>query len=684
MKGLLKAFIALILLLAGAGPGLAGTSASDWATTDQAKLRLISAVTGSGGAASVPLGLQFVLAPGWKTYWRTPGDAGLPVTIDWSGSDNLRSAEIAWPVPRRFTLFGLDTFGYEGEVVLPIAARPADPAKPLGLKAKVNYLICEKICIPYSANLALDLPATPPAPSDFAQLVNRYDSRVPGDGSGHGLHLTEASAAGGAAAPRLVVAVSSALPLKAPDLIVEGPSGLYFPAPKIEIGPGALSARLTIDVKRDAGAPPLAGTPLVLTVTDGERGLEAKVAAQPATAGSPWLAALLAALVGGLILNLMPCVLPVLSLKLLAFVGHGDAPSPRVRASFIATAGGVVASFLLLAAFLAGLKAAGLAIGWGFQFQQPLFLAGMSLLLTFFAANLWGWFEVPLPGFAGALAEGAAHRRGVAGDFLAGALAALLATPCTAPFLATALGFAFTGGPREIFAVFLALGLGLGAPYLLVAAFPSLARHLPRPGPWMVWLRWVLGVALLGTAAWLLFVLGRESGVAVSLLAVAALLSVLVLLGLRRLGPSRRRIGLAAAALVALLAPALGSRPPAGGEALDGAWRRFDEAAIARLVGEGHVVLVDVTADWCLNCRINRALVLDRGFVAAALSTGRVIGLEADWTNPDPNIAGYLAGFARYGIPFNAVYGPRAPQGIPLPTVLTEEALRRAVAQAGG
>src|SRR5215469_8213610 len=677
MKRFRLLFSALMILL----PSVAAAEpASDWAATAQTRLRLVSAVTGSEGAKVVPLGLQFVLKPGWKTYWRSPGDAGVPVTLDWSGSTNLAGAEISWPVARRFSLFGLDTFGYEDEVIFPIAARPADPGKPLSLRLKANYLVCEKICIPYTAELALDLPSGPPAPSEFAQLIDRYASRVPSEG--HGLKLLSASAEGN----RLAVAVASALPMTAPDLLVEGPADLHFPAPKVTLDPGNRAARFVIEVGRDDKSPELAGTPLVLTVVDGIRGLEAKVVPQPALAGSAWITALLAALLGGLILNLMPCVLPVLSLKLLAFVGQSDVPRRQARLSFLANAAGVMASFLLLAGLLAALKAGGQAVGWGLQFQQPLFLTGMALLVTVFAANLWGLFEVPLPGFAGALAGAANRGGGLAGDFLAGAFATLLATPCTAPFVATAVGFALAGGPGEIFAIFIALGLGLGAPSLLLAAAPSLARHLPRPGPWMIWLKRALGFALLGTGIWLLAILAGQIGFKGSLLAGAALLLLLVFLALRRLVPAEKWTAVAAMAVVALLAPMVMARTPpeaalAAGEKL---WRKFDEAEIAHLVGEGHVVLVDVTADWCINCQVNKLLVLDRGWTGEALASGRVIGLKADWTNPDPGISSYLAGFARYGIPFNAVYGPRAPQGLPLPPVLSETSVRQAVEQAGG
>jgi suppressor for copper-sensitivity B len=589
----------------------------------------------------------------------------------------------SWPVPQRFTLFGLDTFGYEDEVVLPVAATAKDPGQPLSLRAAVKYLVCEKVCIPYKASLALDLPAGAAAPSDFAQLIDRFASRVPGDGSAHGLKLVSAEAAGTDTHPQLIVKIDSALPLQHPDLIVEGPAGLYFPAPVVALSADKLHATLTIAVKHDDKAPPLAGTPVVLTVGDGDRGLEAKAMPAPG-GGASLLPALFAALLGGLILNLMPCVLPVLSLKLLAFVGHGGAEKRRVRMSFLASTAGVLASFLILAAGLSILRAAGVAIGWGLQFQQPDFLAGMALLLTLLAGNLWGWFELPLPGFAGRLSQAADRQRGLVGDFLTGGLATLLATPCTAPFLTTAVGFALAGGTAEIFVIFAALGVGMAAPYLLVALWPGLATRLPKPGHWMVTLKRVLGIAMGASALWLLYVLTEQVGHMATIISAIALGVVAAFLALRRLQPRLRRAGLVGASLVALLSPSVLASTPVVQTASDPAWQPFSEEALAKLVGEGKVVLVDVTADWCINCQVNKTLVLDRGWVAEQIAAGKIVGLKADWTRPDPAIARYLASFGRYGIPFNAVYGPQAQQGLPLPTVLSEGAIREAIGQAGG
>jgi len=245
------------------------------------------------------------------------------------------------------------------------------------------------------------------------------------------------------------------------------------------------------------------------------------------------------------------------------------------------------------------------------------------------------------------------------------------------------VGFALAGGTAQIFGIFLLIGLGLSVPYLLVAAVPELALHLPHPGRWMLHLKRVLGLGLAGTALWLLYVLAGQVGLGAALATGAALVAVAALLALVRLPRPMRAAGLGIAAVVALLAPSLiaATPPPA---AQQGVWQPFSEMALADLLGKGRTVLVDVTAAWCINCQVNKALVIDRAWTADALQKGRITGLRADWTSPDPAIARYLASFGRYGIPFDAVYGPRAPQGVPLPSLLTEEAVRKAVEEAGG
>jgi suppressor for copper-sensitivity B len=676
------------------------SGASDWVRTEQSAVRLISATAAVGRAPELRAGLEFELQPGWKTYWRSPGDAGFPVSVDWSDSVNVAEATLSWPVPHRFSLFGLDTFGYENHVVFPVDVRPAAFDEPVLLDAKVSYLVCEDICIPYDAHVSLQLPIGEAAPTDHAQSINRFAAQVPGDGARHGLTLERVALTGTDAARRLEVVAKSAIEsFDKPDLIVEAPPGLYFPAPMTTILSGGTRVAFAIAIETDEHAPRLEEAALTLTLVDGQRGLEQEVVAGvgigssvPAarTAAMPsFIAMLVAALLGGIILNVMPCVLPVLSLKLLGLVGHDGEDRRHLRLSFLASAAGILTAFAALAGALAALKAGGAMVGWGIQFQQPWFLVAMTLVLTIFAANLWGWFEVPLPATIGRLAGIGGHSS-VAGQFATGVFATLLATPCSAPFVGTAVAFALARGPVEIFAIFLALGLGFAAPYLLVAALPAVARVLPRPGAWMIWLRRVLGLLLAGTAVWLLSILAAMLEPAALWLTVALIAGMGASLWVRHRLPEGLRavapVGVLLFAVGALTLPAqiAASRAIDAVELPSGFWAAFDESSIAALVGEGKTVFVDVTADWCVTCIVNKRLVVESAAVNARLTGPDVVPMQADWTRPDDRIARYLAANQRYGIPFNAVYGPRAPEGILLPELLTERAVLEALDRAAG
>jgi suppressor for copper-sensitivity B len=690
--------LATIAMLASAGAAArADGAASDWVRTDQTAVRLVSAVDAVGQADDIRIGLRIDLEPGWKTYWRSPGDAGYPVSVDWAGSANLAGAEMLWPVPHRFSLFGLDTFGYEEQVIFPFRVRPERPGEPIGLRAAVDYLVCSDICIPYQAALALDLPAGPALPTEHAQSIDRFMARVPGDGARHGLTLERVHLAGSAAEPVLEIRARSQLPFDSPDMIVEGPLGLYFSAPKTTLWESNHVAVLAVPISVDEDAPTLPDARLTLTLVDSGRGLEQVVTAGAGyeRGGAPAQAAfatmtsvLLLALLGGLILNVMPCVLPVLSLKLLGIVGHARASRARVRLGFLASAAGVLAAFIGLGAALVGVKWAGGAVGWGIQFQQPWFLVAMTLVLTLFAANLWGWFEVPLPAWLGRAAS-LENGSSPGGQFATGVFATLLATPCSAPFVGTAVGFALAREAGDILAVFAALGVGMAAPYLAIAGLPGLTRFLPRPGRWMIVLRRVLGLLLAATAVWLLTVLAVQIDRAAAFVVGGAVAAATAALWARHRMPDRLRLASpAAVGLLALLAFVASERmapAPASKEKIESStlWQTFDEAAIDALVGQGKTVFVDVTAEWCVTCIVNKSLVLESPEVAPRLAAPEVVAMQADWTSPDDRIARYLTSFGRYGIPFNAVYGPGAPDGIVLPELLTKGVVLDALAKAG-
>lgn len=694
-------FLGVLAVLAAAGPG-ARALEGPWDANEHVEVRLVSAADGVGGASEIRAGLEFRMAPGWKIYWRSPGDAGYPPRVDWSGSENLVEAAMRWPAPERFEVLEMQTLGYRDRVILPLDVLVVRPDRDLALRGTVDYLTCDDICIPYTATVSLDLPAAGGALGPQGQAIDRFRARVPGAGAAAGLSIERAALSGEDDALRLDVAVTSETRLGAPDLFVEGHADLWFGKPTVRRagdGRGAV-LRLTgggVDAETALAAP------LTFTLVDGPRAMEAALTPEVGRLDAPgdgWaaLAAMLGlALLGGLILNLMPCVLPVLSLKLVSVLGHGGHDRAAIRRGFLASAAGILSAFLILAAGLIALKASGAAIGWGIQFQQPAFLAFMVAVMMLFAYNLWGLFEIRLPGGLGDAAAGIGAGPGLGGHFLTGMAATVMATPCSAPFLGTAVGFALARGTGEILAIFAALGVGLALPYLAVAVWPGLAARLPRPGPWMAWLKRILGLALAGTAVWLLSIVAVQAGAETALVLglFAAIMGGFLLArkvpGSRLGGKAPLLVTLTVALMVAYpivepaAVPGAGPAPSASAPAgADVTWAAFDRAAIDTAVADGKTVFVDVTADWCITCQFNKVRVMQADPVAGWLARPDVVAMRADWTNPDPAIAAYLESFGRYGIPFNAVYGPEAPFGLPLPELLSAEAVFDAARSAGG
>lgn len=673
-------------------PLLARAAATNWVGDDHSAARLIIASDAVGSAKQIDAGLEIRLAPGWHAYWRSPGDAGVPPSIDWTGSANLKRADISWPAPARYSLQGFETAAYRDRVVLPIGLTLDHPGRALALHADVSWAACANICVPYSAKLDLPMPSGPAMPSAEAGLIDKARAQVPRSLAAAGIDLVSAEAAGNGADTVLTVHLDSRdQAFAAPDLFVEGLAKGSPGRPEVALSQSAHIARITMPI-READIAGVIGKKLTLTLVDDARAAEFTVTPSPAAAAGVserLLPILVIALIGGLVLNAMPCVLPVLSLKLLSVASHAGAERQRVRLGLLMTALGVIASFGLIATALIAMKASGAAIGWGIQFQWPWFIAAMAALTALFAASLWGWLPILLPRFAYEAAAEIRAERPYADAFLTGAFATLLATPCSAPFVGTAVGFALAQQPFEIGIVFAALGTGMAAPYLTVAAFPRLVRLLPRPGRWMNGLRLFLGLALAGTALWLLWVLSALSGAPVAVVTAAALTAVVLLLALKSQNVIPAALaqltGKVAAALVAaaVLGPAFAGIAAPDRSEQTGRWETFDAAQIPQLVEKGKIVFVDVTAAWCLTCKVNEAAVLDREPVAARLFGPGVVAMRGDWTRPDPALTRYLESFGRYGIPFNAVYGPGRSQGELLPELLTQRAVEQALNHAG-
>jgi len=700
---MIRHFLIPFLLTAFAWAGLSASAnaseiASAWAEEEQATVRLIASRDGLGDDGVVRAGIEFAMQPGWKVYWRSPGDAGFPPQPNFDGSENADISPLSWPVPLRFSILGLETLGYEDSVILPFTVKATDTAKDSMVSATIRYLTCKEICIPYDAQVSMTIPAGNGAPTALAHIIGQFDSRVPRTASAARLNISEAWTEHSEKGLYVVANATSEIPFKGPDLYLEGPVGLGFGAPATRLSNAKQSATLRIPVSGFLGTPTeaaakLSGSSFIFTLLDGGRAMEASVslgASKPyspdhlaTTTGQPVTRSiaiiLVFAFLGGLILNLMPCVLPVLSLKFLSVVKHGGAAPGDVRARFLASAAGIIFAFLVLAGALIVLKSIGASIGWGIQFQHPWFLIIMAFLVTMFACNMWGFFEFRLPGAVASASHQGSRREGLTGHFLQGIFATLLATPCSAPFLGTAIGFALARGSIEIISVFAVLGLGLSAPYLLVAAVPKLATMMPKPGPWMVRLKFVLGLTLAATALWLLSVIAGVAGTGEAVVTGIVLVFVAVWLG--KIIPMIPEINKATpyvlvVATMAAIANAeisdmdgpLDTETPSVSKI---AWQDFDPAAIERIVSKGRIVFVDVTADWCITCQVNKRFVLEKGRILELLNSPDVVAMRADWTRPDPVIADYLSSFGRYGIPFNAIYGTRAPEGIALPELLS-------------
>ena len=689
MSKLLALFLTILILL----PFKAEAVAGNWQRDGSVDARLISGLDAVGLKKTIPLGLEVHLEPGWHTYWRSPGALGLPPQIDWTNSltdqANLKAATLLYPAPKRYLDQGSDTIGYQSRVVFPIDAEVRRPGVPLDIDATVNLLACSTLCVPKTFHLRLYVPHDNAIEGPEADILNPSRALVPTrDTAKAGMAIKSITNNGSS----LRFEITSQSTIIAPDIFIESNPEIPFSEPEWKPASDQLSATLTVkptDPKQDIAA--LGGTPLVLTLIDGDRSLEAE-AEIPEIPGAndhnplhAFRTALLLAILGGFLLNLMPCVLPVLSLKILSFIGHGGGEAVAVRRSFLVTAAGILFSFFVLALFTLLLKQLGMTLGWGVQFQQPLFLIFLILLLTVFAANMWGLLEVNLPSFiANKLSD---HHPKMAGDFATGALATLLATPCTAPFMGTAIGFALASGTsQQILAIFMALGFGMVIPYFSIAIFPDVAIFLPKPGAWMLRLRFVLGVALALTAAWLMWVLSAQLMPIYAITIAVCMVGIISLLGIYSAGyaPLLSKIGIIGFVAIAITLT-MGGAPPADPDGKLEAkqlWQKFEQTSIPIQVAAGKTVFVDITADWCLTCKANKKFVLSNKDISQRILHSDVVPMQGDWTTPDDQITNFLHKYKRYGIPFNVVFGPGAPNGITLPEILTHDIVMEALDKA--
>lgn len=730
--------------------------------TEHVTAELVSAAAAVQPGSTARIGLRLRHIPHWHTYWRNPGDSGLPTTLTWKAlPEGVQAGEIEWPAPQRLPIGPLVNYGYEGDLLLPLALQVQPGVRPgstLRLQADAEWLVCNDVCIPENATLTLELPVAEPGVTPgqtaLAPMFERAAAAraVPMQGwtaelqhAGGEALLTLRRAGGAAAATplptvhvfpyteqlvepahhelyrstdgyalKLTLAANATLPARFDGIaVIQGPEGAAVPA--LWGGPQR-SGEFSATVRAvDALQLPAGAERVDDAATGGAAGTRSSAGGTGTATAAPaggveslgggqapmgLVAALLLALVGGMVLNLMPCVFPVLSIKLLSLAQQQGERPAALRAHALAYGAGVVVSFLALALLLLGLRAAGSAVGWGFQLQEPGVVFALALLFFMLALNLLGGFE-----FGQLLPSGLAGwraRRPSVDAFGSGVLAVLAASPCTAPFMGAALGYAITQSPAASLAVFGALGVGMALPYMALAVAPGWRARLPRPGPWMLRLKQGLAFPLFATVVWLVWVLGQQAGIdgaAKVLLALVGVAFAVWLAGAWRArratppeGASRGLAGgvagaVGAAVLTALLAwswPGADAQARAAGSAAatDAAagWQPYSDAALAARLAQGQPVFVDFTAAWCVSCQVNKRLVLSTADTQAAFAAAGVALMRADWTSRDAEITAALARLGRNGVPVYALLRPgREP--LLLPEILTPGLVRDALAR---
>ncbi|MCS6989083.1 MAG: protein-disulfide reductase DsbD family protein [Chloroherpetonaceae bacterium] len=657
------------------------------------------------------IAIRFQIAPEWHLYWKNPGDAGLAPKVKWTLPEGFVASEPRFPTPRKIVAESAVDYGYDDELILlATISPPKNATKPVVLKAELSWLVCRESCVPGEATLELD--AATLSENDRAEanrLIERAQRQLPEPLAKTNATLESATATAQGGKTLLTLRFSGDDAKRITDFFPEEIEGFVPSYAQIKVTDGVATIPLA-PASKDAKLAEVRGLAMM-----GEKGYEVVATVRQAersgglldqtfkTEGGEKLSlwwALLFAFIGGLILNVMPCVLPVISLKAMSLVDQAGEGASRSVLNGLMFAFGALLSFWALALVVVLLQRAGAQVGWGFQFQSPAFVVAMSVVMFVFGLNLLGAFEISAPSLSGEVSK-TLLRRDALGALMNGVLATTLATPCTAPFLGSALGFAFSQPAPLIFAVFTTIGLGLAAPYLVFAVKPQWLKFIPKPGEWTIRFKQAMSFLLFATVVWLLSVMGSQLGAEGVVATVALLLGVGVsawlvgsFIDLESSAPRKATVW-SVAILVALLsyyvaferyldwrnldAKAYARAKSSGGIE----WQEFSLELVERNVRSGKPVFIDFTAEWCFTCKVTEQTVLETDEVREAIERLGVVPVKADWTNRNDEIAALLKKFGRSGVPLYVVFpAGKLDEPIVLPEVITKEMLLKALEKA--
>ncbi|MFN0314332.1 MAG: protein-disulfide reductase DsbD family protein [Burkholderiales bacterium] len=676
----MRLFTYLAIMLWALG---ANANTGEWVSQPHSSARLLAEQREMAAGQDVTLGLHLKLDPGWHAYWKNPGDSGMATQISWTLPEGFTADTIQWPAPRRIDTGPVTSYGYDDAVLLMTSVQVpgAFASHSATFVAQADWLVCKEICIPASAKLTLSLPiSSQPAPDEtVAALFNSARQNLPRPLSGWNIEATKrATEVSISLTPGAGTDVRlknlSFIPDREGDIddsfeqVFERTGTNYnLRLKSTDVALANLSGVLVAESGFGSTRSALIDIPVSISTTE-----------PAARADMTFVAALALALAGGLILNLMPCVFPVLAIKILGAVECAHGQTWKLKEHALLFTLGVLASFLAVAAALLALRAQGAALGWGFQLQSPAVVTGLALLFFVLGLNLSGVFQL---GARVQSVAGTLRLKNERMDALAsGLLATLVASPCTAPFMGAALGYAVTQPVVRALVVFAVIALGMALPYALLCFFPGALRRLPRPGPWMETLKQFLAFPLYATVVWLVWVLGQQIGIdgAAKLLLALVVLACALWLWARPRSTALRQITCAGLLIVALATAWPWNTNPARGQGNE--WLPWSEGAVQSALAAGQPVFVDFTAAWCVSCQVNKQLVLHREAVTRGFAQSQVLRLRADWTNKDPEITHALERLGRNGVPVYALYTPGQAQPKLLPEILTQGILLEALA----
>jgi len=694
-------FLPLLIFLVFSNNALAQAPETGWIINfNHPPVKVNVQLTGQIENNTVNAILNVNLAEGWKTYWRSPGEGGVAPEFKWqSSSTNIEAVNWSWPTPKRYPVLGVETVGYKDQIHFPIQLKLNDPNEVSVLRGTLTFASCTTICV--LTDYEIDLSFFPGALNIDDEVAFAYAqalSSVPIvvtesaiKAKKNNANITDIISSWDQTNQKVAVQVTNQVAWENPDLFIDSSDSrlenVFYSKPTISIS----DKKVTAIFEASSWGRDVDLSKALMNITIVDQGVAVEVATTLgdqviSTSEGSIFSIFLIALLGGLILNIMPCVLPVLGMKLSSVLTVSDGQQAQIRKQFFASSIGIISSFWLLAAFLMALKLSGQALGWGIQFQNPYFITFMIIVTAIFTANMAGLFEIQLPSSVQTwLATKGGHS--YLGHYLQGMFATLLATPCSAPFLGTAVAFALGASTWQLFAVFTALGIGMALPWLLIALFPKIALLIPKPGKWMSTVKGFFALLILATCLWLVSLLSSFIGLLYTVFVALFILSIFAILIIKKQGVRVFFIGsccLMIIAAIILLVGSLTAKHWATPLQDEIPWVPLDAQLIEQHVQQGQVVFVDVTAKWCVTCKANKIGVLLQEPVSSALQAEGVIAMSGDWTVRSDSVTTYLQSYGRYGVPFNIVYGPAAPNGIELSTILNSDDVINAINTAKG